>query len=252
MYVLDEEDFFDGEFIVEEGRHGNWIWVILEGVVEVLKDTQKGPLAIIRISDGGFIGSLSSFSIHGNMRGASAVAIGNVQLGVIDSQRLAQEHARLSLDMRRLISSLDRRLKQVTAKTVDYFVSQAAVHPKQRGMKLLIEQGSENNSLTIILQGSASIIRTTGDGWVHLGDLAEGDFIGVVPFLGLDHEPESASVWVTADFKAEPFDAGIFVKEYQSVSTTLRNIVDHVAHCIAVSSTVACGYQKKQAGAGIK
>ena len=35
MYVADEEDFFDGEYIVEEGKHGSWIWVILEGVVEI-------------------------------------------------------------------------------------------------------------------------------------------------------------------------------------------------------------------------
>ena len=37
MYVADEEDFFDGENIVEEGKHGSWIWVILEGVVEIIK-----------------------------------------------------------------------------------------------------------------------------------------------------------------------------------------------------------------------
>jgi CRP-like cAMP-binding protein len=246
MYVLDEEDFFDGEFIVEEGRHGNWIWVILEGVVEVLKETKKGPLPVIRIGDGGFIGSLSTFSIHGNMRAASAVAVGNVQLGVIDSQRLGQEHARLPLEIRRLIASLDRRLKQVTARTADYFVSQMAVHPKQRGMKLLVEQGSENDSLVSISQGSASILRTAAQGWTHLADLEEGDFLGAVPFLTLDHEPESASVWVTPDFKADPVDATMFAKEYHGLSTTLRNIIDHVAHCISVSSTVACYYSKIQ------
>ena len=41
MYVVDEEDFFDGEHVVEQGRHGNWIWVILEGVVEILKETPE-------------------------------------------------------------------------------------------------------------------------------------------------------------------------------------------------------------------
>jgi CRP-like cAMP-binding protein len=222
--------------------------VILEGVVEVLKETKKGPLPVIRIGDGGFIGSLSSFSIHGNMRAASAVAIGNVQLGVIDSQRLAQEHARLPLEIRRLIASLDRRLKQVTARMADYFVDQKEVHPKQRGMKLLLEQGSENDSLAIISQGSASIIRTVEHISTHLADLEEGDFLGMVPFLTLDQEPESAAVWVTPDFKADPIDATLFAKEYQRLSTTLRNIIDHVAHCISVSSAVACFHSKTHAG----
>ena len=58
MYVVDEEDFFDGEHIVEQGRHGNWIWVVLEGIIEIVKETPKGPLPIIRVGDGGFVGSL--------------------------------------------------------------------------------------------------------------------------------------------------------------------------------------------------
>ncbi len=37
-YVVDEEDFPDGRIIAEEGKHGSWIWVILEGVVEIVKE----------------------------------------------------------------------------------------------------------------------------------------------------------------------------------------------------------------------
>ena len=118
MYVVDEEDFFDGEHIVEEGRHGNWIWVILEGVVEIAKETSSGTLPIIRLGSGCFIGSLATFLVHGNIRAASVVAVGNVQLGVLDSQRLAQEYAGLPRAFRHLLVSLDRRLKATTTRVI--------------------------------------------------------------------------------------------------------------------------------------
>ena len=87
LYVVDEEDFFDGEHIVEEGKHGSWIWVILEGVVDIVKEMDSGTIPIVRIGDGSFIGSMASFLLQGHIRTATAIAVGNVQLGVLDSQR---------------------------------------------------------------------------------------------------------------------------------------------------------------------
>jgi CRP-like cAMP-binding protein len=120
MYVVDEEDFFDGEHIVEEGKHGSWIWVILEGVVDIVKEVDSGTIPIIRIGDGSFIGSMASFLLQGHIRTATAVAVGNVQLGVLDSQRLAQEYAGMSLEFRTFLTSLDKRLKQLTDRIVEY------------------------------------------------------------------------------------------------------------------------------------
>jgi hypothetical protein len=120
MYVVDEEDFFDGEHIVEEGKHGSWIWVILEGVVDIVKEVDSGTIPIIRIGDGSFIGSMASFLLQGHIRTATAVAVGNVQLGVLDSQRLAQEYAGMSLEFRTFLTSLDKRMKQLTERIVEY------------------------------------------------------------------------------------------------------------------------------------
>ena len=82
MYVVDEEEFSDGSIIAEEGKHGSWVWVILEGVVEIVKETSQGPLKLHRLGAGAFIGSVASFLMGDNVRGASVVAVGNVQLGV--------------------------------------------------------------------------------------------------------------------------------------------------------------------------
>ncbi len=102
MYIVDEEDFYEGDAIVEEGKHGSWIWVILEGIVEITKESATGPLPIVQIGDGSFVGSMASFLVQDNTRNATAVAMGNVQLGVLDSQRLAQEYSRMSHEFQRL------------------------------------------------------------------------------------------------------------------------------------------------------
>ena len=80
MYVLDEEEFLDGNEIVFEGNYGNWMWVILEGIVDITRETPKGPLNMISIGNGAFVGSIASFLSEGNVRSATVVARGHVQL----------------------------------------------------------------------------------------------------------------------------------------------------------------------------
>lgn len=240
MYVLDEEDFFDGEHVVEQGRHGNWIWVILEGIVEIIKETPKGPLPIIRVGDGGFVGSLTTFLIHGNMRAASAVAVGNVQLGVLDAQRLSQEYALLSQAFRKFLVSLDQRLKRVTDQVVDYLQNSIDDSWKNIYQTKLMAEAKDDDRFCIINKGSAVLLRNTDQGPVLLCQLNEGDFIGQVPFINLRHEPDAASVFVSEDFKSEPMDISLLSKEYSGLSTTLRNIVDHIASCVSLTSDTIC------------
>ena len=89
-YVVDEEEARAGNKIVAQGKHGGWLWVILEGVAEIIRETPQGPLKILRIGEGAFIGSIASFLLlEGTVRSAAILAVDNVQLGVLDSQRLS-------------------------------------------------------------------------------------------------------------------------------------------------------------------
>ena len=73
-YVIEEEKFTDGAKIVKEQGHGNWLWVILEGVVNVLRDTPDGQRTIARLGEGCFIGTPEAFIQRENVRTASVVA----------------------------------------------------------------------------------------------------------------------------------------------------------------------------------
>jgi len=245
MYVADEEDFFDGEYVVEEGKHGSWIWVILEGVVEIVRETSEGPLPIVRLGDGSFIGSLSSFLIQGHIRTASAIAVGNVQLGVLDSQRLAQEFATLSPEFRGFLVSLDNRLKQLNERAMELRRKQLEPTEFADDKKPVIKQGTSEEDLYIIREGTASVVRQEDYGRIPLARLCKGDYFGHTPFLDMGHEPEFASVLASRDLKVRKIDLPQFQKEYNQLSTTFKNFIDNVSTCVTVSTKVVCNYYKK-------
>ncbi|MBT8342690.1 MAG: cyclic nucleotide-binding domain-containing protein [Desulfatitalea sp.] len=245
MYVADEEDFFDGESIVEEGKHGSWIWVILEGVVEIVRETPDGPLPIVRLGDGSFIGSLSSFLIQGHIRTATAIAVGNVQLGVLDSQRLALEFASLTPEFRGFLISVDKRLKQLNERAIELRLSKLDTSEYLENKKPVMKQGTNDTDLYLIREGTASVIRDESTGQIPLAQLYKGDYFGSTPFLDLAHEPEQASVMATKDLKVRKVDPAQFQKEYNQLSTTFKNFIDNVATCVSVSTKVVCNYHNK-------
>jgi len=245
MYVADEEDFFDGEYIVEEGKHGSWIWVILEGVVEIVRETPEGALPIVRLGDGSFIGSLASFLIQGHIRTATAMAVGNVQLGVLDSQRLAQEFAKLTPEFRGLLISLDKRLKQLNERVIELRQKKLSPDAYMDNKKPVMKQGATEEELYVIREGSGSIVRYDDIGQIPLVQLFKGDYFGSIPFLDLGHEPEFASVLANKDLKVRKAELVQLHKEYNNLSTTFKNFIDNVSSCISVSTRVVCNYYQK-------
>jgi CRP-like cAMP-binding protein len=240
MYVVDEEDFFDGELIVEEGKHGNWVWVILEGVVDIVKETESGSIPILRLGDGSFIGSMASFLLQGHIRTASAVAVGNVQLGVLDSQRLAQEYAGMSYGFREFLTSLDRRLKTLTNQVVSYLSEADPMDDRPEGQKLLVRQGDAKvDKLFLIKKGRARVVRETEQGPVVLSRLGEGDIFGHLPFLDIGQEPEFASVYASEGIELLPYDGAALQSEYNRLSTTFKNIVGNMATCMIFTADLA-------------
>ena len=247
-YVVDEEEFTDGQEIVREGKHGNWIWVILEGIVEIIKETAHGPVAILRIGEGafiGFIGSIGSFLMGGGVRSAMAVANGNVQLGVLDSQRLSIDFSCLSHEFRGLVLTLDKRLKQVTERAVGINIDRDRIDELIKDNKPIIKQGEAEDKIYIISEGEAWVIRYTDNNHVILANLCKGDVFGYVPFFDTGHEPFSASVYGSKDLKVRTVNPEDLQNEYNHLSSTFKNIVENVATCISVTTMLACKYIKE-------
>lgn len=244
-YVVDEEEVRAGNKIVGEGKHGGWLWVILEGTAEIIRETPQGPLKLLKIGEGAFIGSIASFLLlEGSVRSAAITAINNVLLGVLDLRRLSADFLRMSNQFRSLLISLDKRLKQVTNMAVDIKLENIKVEEFINGKAHVFTQGENVESLFTITEGEAHIVRNTENGYVPLANLYQGDFFGHLPFLDIGQEPYSASVFGSKDLKISEMDPKILEQEYKQLSSTFKNFIEHLANCILVTSMLACEFGK--------
>ncbi|MGD9042917.1 MAG: cyclic nucleotide-binding domain-containing protein [Desulfobacterales bacterium] len=242
-YIVDEEGFYDGDEIVQEGNHGDWIWVILEGTAEIIKEAESGPIQLLRIGDGAFLGSVAALISGGRVRTATVKAVGNIQLGMLDSQLLANELANVSVDFRNLLISIDSRLRQVIETAVKIKDNNHNFGEIIQGKKQLIKQGQKEERLFTIKNGEAVIARQTPKGYIPLARLGKGDFFGRIPFLDVGHEPYSASVFSSQDLKLAAVDSGKLRSEHEGLSSTIKNIIEHLSTSVSVSTRVTCDYQ---------
>ena len=245
-YIVDEEEFRANNKIVAEGKHGGWLWVILEGVAEIVRKIPTGHLQLLRIGEGAFIGSLSSFlMLEGTVRSAAISAVTNVQLGVLDARRLSVDFLRMSNSFRNLAISLDKRVKQANDMAVDIHLDKIRLEEYINVKNQVINQGDGEESMFEITEGEAHIVRHTEHGYVPLGSLYPGDFFGNIPFLDLGQEPFHASVFGSKNLEFKKMSPDSFQHEYNQLQPTFKNFIDHLATCISVTSMVTCEFHKE-------
>ncbi|MCP4683110.1 MAG: DUF4388 domain-containing protein [Desulfobacterales bacterium] len=234
QYILDEQRFPDGQAVVEEGKYGNWIWVIMEGVVRVTRETSKGPMNLCSLGQGCFIGNFSSFAHEDHARTATATAEGDVRLGMLDITALSREYAALSPDLREVLQSLAGRLKKITDMTVDVFTN------KRHDSELIRDNGSlwkkvvpKKGGMFSIARGNIQVVGKTNENYLPLSTLEKNDVFGDLPFLGIGHEPYSAAVFASKDLRVKKLDTVKLEKEYTRLPDILRRLIHNVKTCIS-------------------
>ncbi|MEW6077789.1 MAG: DUF4388 domain-containing protein [Thermodesulfobacteriota bacterium] len=245
MDVVAEEEYQDGQPIVHEGKHGAWMWVILEGKIKICKETGGELVPLLKLGAGSFIGNLSSLGAEGYVRSATAVAADRVILGVLDRQRLNHEYSALSLDFRKIITSMDNRLKQVTELASTSKVKMMEMKQVSKDKKLIVKEGGKQDKLLTIVQGNAYIVKQFTKGDLLLCELKKDDFFGPLPFLNIGHEPASAAVYGTDDLETKPMSMEAIMEEHGRMSGTMANMIDNFANFIAATTGIALNiYQK--------
>jgi hypothetical protein len=239
-YVVGEEEFRDGETIVTEWEHGSWIWVILDGKVKIMKETPKGKRAVALLGQGCFIGTFTSLLLRECARSATATAVDNVYLGLLDTLRLSGEYSSLSYDFRRLLISLAGRLTKITDRALDAPLEKRSADNLPGDKELIMERGSSKKEIFTITEGESYVIGQTSKGDLPLLMLHKDDVFGYVPFVDMNHEPRCASVFGSKDLKLHRLDKDSLCKEYAQLSGVFRNLIDNVGNCISVTTRKAC------------
>jgi uncharacterized protein (TIGR02266 family) len=102
--LASEEKYGDGKAIYREGSPGDWVYVILSGSVKISKMV-RGKQFILSVLEPGEVFGEMSFLGGTNKRTASAWAVGETTLGVIDRQSLDEEFNKISSDFRSILVS---------------------------------------------------------------------------------------------------------------------------------------------------
>lgn len=238
MYVIDEELYEDGQEFVVQGSYGSWIWVVLDGVVEIVRNIDDLEIPILKLGTGTFIGNLSAFIHEKRARSASVVARGRVQLGIIDNQRLSNDFAKLSHEFREIVVSLDRRLKMVTDTYVSLQTGTYSPPHKEGIFSQFLKIGDTSPGLWRIDNGEALVVKKDGKKGRLVCDLGVGDFIGSMPFLDIEMEPSSSGVYVSSDIEKTELDVERLHSEFKSLSDTLKNMLSMLAKSIAVTGNL--------------
>lgn len=242
MYVVNEERFSDGQEIFQEGAHGNWLWVILEGTVKISKKTEKGPLTIVRLGEGCFLGTFTCLTHGLNTRSATVTAIGDVSLGLLDSQRLSGDLANLSADFKLPLLSLDNRLRKITDKAVELFLEGNKICGFMEGENLMPVRGALEENVSYIRKGEVTVIKRTTDGDVPLMTLEKNDVFGYVPFMNIAPELPFAVLLASNDLELGTLDTRSLKSEYDQVSGTLKNLIFNVSSHVSATTRFAINF----------
>lgn len=113
-----EETHEDGHVIIKEGTAGDWLYVVLSGAVEVSKEIQAKKYVIDILKPGEILGEVGY--LGGKKRTATATAIGQTTLGIVDRTALDAEFNELSSDLRNILMAMAKRFEKMVNRVIDF------------------------------------------------------------------------------------------------------------------------------------
>ena len=100
----------DGELIINQGTKGNCLYVIQEGMVEVIKETPEGDVKVAELGETEFFGEMGLF--EENVRSCTVRALGDAKVLTIDKRNLYKSIHQDSSLAYRLLEKMSNRLRE--------------------------------------------------------------------------------------------------------------------------------------------
>jgi uncharacterized protein (TIGR02266 family) len=131
VYIVSaEETYHYGQVIYEEGSSGDWVYVILSGLVEVSKQIQ-GKKYIIEILQAGDVFGVLEY-IGRIKRTTTIRSIGVTTMGLIDREFLDREYNQLSVQLRGMVKIMTLKSEKILNR-----FTEVVSNPENRAQKTL-------------------------------------------------------------------------------------------------------------------
>ena len=161
-----EETYQDGQTIFKEGSWGDWVYVILSGSVEISKNV-PGQTSVLEVLLSGEVFGELGF-IGGMKRTATATAVSETTLGILDREFFEKEYNLLSPQFRRVLEIITERFKNMLERANEFTTRKEKRVPKV---------------LSLVFKDRQSFIRA------YTGDISSGGlFIKTETPLSVGHQ----------------------------------------------------------------
>ena len=140
--IASQETYQDGQIIIEEGTSGDWVYVILSGTVEISKTVEGKKFVIELLQPNEVFGELGF--LGGIPRTATARAIGETTVGVIDREFLDRDFNKLPSDFRTILAAVVQRFKKMTDRTQEFSSRKEIRIPKTLSLSYKDEESFVN------------------------------------------------------------------------------------------------------------
>lgn len=232
--IVDEEFFEPGELIVKEGGYGSWIWVVLDGKVLVEKNCGQVSIPVLKMGEGCFIGNINSFANSNRPRSSTIKAIGRVHLGVLDARFLSKEFSGYSNFIRSYINTIDKRLKKITELYAKLHLtsSEGDFILDKKG---LVREKLKPGKLGVIESGKAELYFESGNKFIQMGEIGEGELIGELPFV---EKSRDYSFFIAGDsnFAIRPFEKKVLEEDFTKLSDNVKKMIEFSGLCLSVTA----------------
>ncbi len=104
----------DGEVIIKQGEKGNCLYVIQEGLVEVILETPEGNIKVAQLGETEFFGEMGLF--EEDVRSCTVRAAGEAKILTIDKRNFMKSIHRDSSLAYRLLEKMAHRLRDANKK----------------------------------------------------------------------------------------------------------------------------------------
>ncbi len=111
-----EESYRDGQMIFEEGSHGDWVYIVESGEVELIKALYGRDTILETLGAGEIFGEIAFLA--NTARTAGARAKGETTIGIFDRKFLDKEFNKLSSSFQAIVKRLALRFKNVAEAAV--------------------------------------------------------------------------------------------------------------------------------------
>lgn len=239
--MVDEERYTDGQPIFLEGKFGRWVYVILDGHAEVVKETPRGVTRLLRLGPGTYPGSVLFFTDE-RARSTSLLAAGEVHLGVLSLERLHSDLSSKSKEFQSLVTGMALRLKKLTDTAVRYYDGNQLSNNDFLEKEPLVLPGMDNDQVMIIKAGEGHLVVDQGEHFVPLADLKAGDVIGDLAFLDSALKLNGACVFGDDNIELLKPDTRKLTKEFNRSSAALAAMIKNLVVRTIVTGKLACRY----------